>query len=211
VAIPGGTLKPQARYTFYLTFGGALFAAQDRSAQLVEQAYQARTTRLAVTTGGSATGDATLTDPRYTAAGDAIIFRLTGEPRTLYHIQWSTNLIDWNFQNAITLPASGLADVRLPLGDDGNLRLWRALRPGSSGGGTAATLTIEPANEGRMLITIQGTPGIVYRLESTTNLVTWTRLPFGLNVSPVTGRALFAVLYNRGPGINAYRVVSASP
>ncbi|MBL9139806.1 MAG: hypothetical protein JNK85_28305 [Verrucomicrobiales bacterium] len=211
VEIPGGTLKGQARYTFYLTFGGALFASQDRSAQLVERGYQARTTRLNVTTGGPAANDATLTDPRYTAAGDAIIFRLTGEPRTVYHIQWSTNLTSWNFQNAITLPASGLADVRLPLDNDGTVRLWRATRPSSSDEGSAATLTIEPATRDRMLITIQGTPGIVYRLESTTNFVTWNRLPFGLNVSPATGRAVFAVLYSRGPGINAYRVVSATP
>jgi hypothetical protein len=210
VAIPGGKLSGQARYTFYLTFGGVLFANQDRSALLVERGYQARTTRLNVTTGGPAGGDATLSDPRYTAAGDAIIFRLTGEPRTLYHIQWTTNLTTWNFQNAITLPASGLADVRLPLGDDGNVRVWRAIRPDSSTQDVAATLSIEQATMNLMLISIQGKPGIIYRLESTTDFVNWTRLPFGLNVSPTTGRANFGVPFSRSGGINAYRVVSAS-
>jgi hypothetical protein len=84
--------------------------------------------------------------------------------------------VTWTREQTVTLPASGLAEVRLPLSASGAPKFYRA----TSLGGTTqppapATLALALAAPDQLRITVTGTPGATYAVESTDSYATWTK------------------------------------
>lgn len=175
VEIPAGTLSAATAYTAYLTFGANLLATQDDGTLMLERGYQSRTTRFPLLTasggGGGQPGD--LLNP--TVSGTNLVFTVKGTPGTTYAIESTTNLITWIQEQTVTLPPSGLAEVKLPLSATGEPKFYRAT---STGGTTQppgpATLAIAFASPDQLRLTVTGTAGGVYAIESSENYISWT-------------------------------------
>lgn len=109
-----------------------LLAAQDDGTLMVERGYQSRTTRFPLVTapgsGGGQPGD--LLNP--TISGTNLVFTVKGTPGTTYAVESTSDLATWVREQTVTLPASGLAEVSLPLSPTGEPRFYRATSLGGT-------------------------------------------------------------------------------
>jgi len=173
---PPGTLAPGTEYVGYLTFAASLTASQDDGAFLLQRAFHSRTTRFSLRTGGGSSGQTgTLSGPKVTPT--SLVFTLTGTPGVVYAIQTASDLASWTEQTRVTLPASGSAEVTLPLPPNGTTHFYRAVAVGGGGTpGTGATLSISATSPTRIRITISGQSGSSHIIQASTNFVTWSDL-----------------------------------
>lgn len=211
VEIPAGTLRAGTNYTGYLTFGGNLLSTQDPSIQLTERGFHHRTTLFPIrTTGGSGSGDpGTFGNPR--VSGTNLIFSLTGTPGATYLVQSSVNFTQWTDETSVTLPPTGQADVTLPLPADGNPRFYRAITIGGGEPPEAdpARLSITASGARQITLTVQGTPGATYAVESSTNYLAWLKV--GEVAIPAGGtNATIQIPVPEGVDFLVYRAVAAS-
>lgn len=171
--IPAGRLAAGSSYTGHLTFTSPLFHARDDSALLFQRGFQARTTSFPLRTSGSSGGEpATLANLRI--SGTNLVFAITGTPGGTYLVQSSRDFAAWTEETQVVLPASGTAEVTLPLPTDGTPRFYRAIATG--GGGTPADpaqLTVALEGPRTLRLTLQGTSGATYTIQSTTNYQSW--------------------------------------
>ena len=174
--VPPGTLAPGTDYMGYLTFGASLTASQDDGAFLLQRAFHSRTTRFSLRTSGGGSGQpGTLSRPTVTPT--SLTFTLTGSPGVVYAVQSASNLGTWTEQTRVTLPASGSAEVTLPLPANGETRFYRAIAVGGGGTpGTGATLSISATNPTRIRLTVSGQSGSSHIIQASTNFATWIDL-----------------------------------
>jgi hypothetical protein len=172
--VPAQTLAPGQTYSGTLVFGAELFADTDDGALLVQRALQSRATQFTLRTAGGSGTPAELNPPRI--VGTNLVFTLVGTPGSRHAIESTANLVIWDLELEVTLPASGTAEFVLPI-PSGESRLYRSR---SLGGGPVlaepADLTLSSAGPGLLDLLIVGTPGATYRIDAGTNLVTWTEI-----------------------------------
>ncbi|MCC7376617.1 MAG: hypothetical protein IT581_18305 [Verrucomicrobiales bacterium] len=197
VDFPAGTFAAGRSYTGYLTFGASLFEATDASALLVERVFQSRTTQFTLRTTGSSGGGEFGTIEQPVISGTNLVFTLKGTPGSSYAIESTTDWTAWTQETEVTLPASGSLEVRLPLSANGTPKFYRAR---SLGGevepGGAATLSLTNVGPGLLSLTVFGTPGASYTVESTDTYQTWTAVT---NVTLPSGSSNQVVQIAIGP------------
>lgn len=211
--VPAGRLRPQTRYTAFLTFGASVLASQDRPTLLLLRGARTRTTRLDFRTAGAGGEEVVLSAPRISATGSNLIFTITGIPRTSYAIQSSPDLITWSLERITTLPINGAANISIPLPRERVPAFWRAVPAGSASQPVRLRLVPSTPNRNLYFLNLQGTPGTSYRIESSTNLTLWRPIfPFSVNI-PATSTQTTFNLPNQSLQIPAqfYRAVSTPP
>ncbi|MBL9127839.1 MAG: hypothetical protein JNL97_09345, partial [Verrucomicrobiales bacterium] len=150
-----------------------------------------------------------LTEPRVSAAGTHLIFTLTGTPRTTYAIESSTNLTSWKLERVTTLPLNGAANLSLPLPGGTIPGFWRAVPLGDVSSPARISIEAIGANREFLRLRIEGTPGLTYRIESSTNLINWNQLfPFAITIPPNSTQATFNLFGNRTARFSAFRAVA---
>lgn len=208
--VPAGRLTPGSSYSGYLTFGASLLTAQDDSALLVMRGVQSRTTRFTLRTSGSSGGQpATLGVPR--VSGTNLTFSITGTPGGIHQVQSSANLGAWTDEIQVTLPASGTAEVSLPLQAGTGPRFYRAIAVGGPPPpvGDPATLGLTLTATNQLTLSITGTPGGTYRIESTTNFQAWVQVQEVI-LPASTNRILVTFDIPAGVPSQVFRAVAAS-
>ncbi|MBX3747252.1 MAG: hypothetical protein KF833_18240 [Verrucomicrobiae bacterium] len=210
VEIPAGRLAAGTTYTGHLTFGGSVLAAQDESSLLVERGFQTRTTRFTVRTTGSGGGPpASLGGVR--VVDGSLVLTLTGGPGTSYLVQSSPDFTAWTDETTVVVPAGGSVEVTLPLAADGGPRFLRAiaLGGGDPSGGEAAQLVLAATGAGELALTLTGTPGATYTIESSSNYVAWATVR-EVTVPAGQSNVVVAVSVVAGRPLEVFRAVSAA-
>lgn len=175
--LPAARLAPSTTYTGYLTFGASRLSSRDDGALLAQHSFHSRTTRFTLRTSSSGgSGEpGTLSAP--TATASSLIFTLTGIPGATYIVEASPDLLAWNEQTRVTLPASGSEQVTVPLPPANTTRFYRATSVGGGGiPGSAASLSITATSPTRLRLTITGVGGSTHIVESSTNFVAWSEV-----------------------------------
>lgn len=213
ITVPAGRLAPRTSYTGHLTFGASTFAIQDRPTLLVERGVHARTLRFALRTTGPAGGDVVLSAPRLSATGSNLIFTITGTPRSTYLIQFSSDLLSWTLERVATLQINGSANLSLPLPPGGVPGFWRAVPLDAVSSPPSLQLgSFFGQNRDLLQITVEGTPGVTYRIEWTSDLMNWVPLtPFGLTIPTTSTRVSFGAPFQRGTRFTAFRALAMQP
>jgi hypothetical protein len=200
VDLPAGALSSGRSYTGYLTFGASLFESTDASSLLVERVFQSRTTQFPLRTTGSSGGGELGTLEQPVISGTNLVFTLKGTPGTTYAIESTTDWAGWTKETEVTLPAGGSLEVRLPLATNGGPKFYRAR---SLGGvvepGGAPTLSLATAGPGLLALTLVGTPGASYTVESSATYQDWTAVT---NVTLPSGSSNLVVQIAVPPGTN---------
>lgn len=209
VEIPAGALKSGSSYTVHLTFGAEIFRSTDEASLLVERGLQSRTTHFGIKTTGSSGGTpTTLTGTKI--VGTNIVFTIEGTAGSSFTVQSTTDFAQWQNEVSGTIPAAGRTEVTVPLATSGAPRFYRVQ---STGGGETpadpAQLGLALTGANQLTLTVQGTPGGRYQVQSTADYLTWTTLQ---EVAIPAGGTPVQVVLNIAAGVpfQAYRATSLS-